>query len=124
MFPELNNLLSITPDRTEQVRCRAARKKACPGSVQDCIRDLRGGAGAAAVNRGHLGIVVWKGLGRSCSCVPRPVEDGLLDHLACSFSVPGTIYSVLPWRPEVAAEQALEESLLPALSLLTPWNIL
>lgn len=39
MFPELNNLLSTTPDRTEQVRCRTDRKKAGPGSVQDCIRD-------------------------------------------------------------------------------------
>lgn len=39
MFPELNNLLSTTPDKTEQVRCRAARKGACPGSVrEDCIR--------------------------------------------------------------------------------------
>lgn len=63
MFPELNNLLSTTPDSPEQVRSRRAGRGRVPGACGKIASGmLRGGAGAAAVNSGNLGVVVWREL--------------------------------------------------------------
>lgn len=77
MFPELNNLLSTTPDRTEQVRCRADRKRACPGSVQYCIRDSARWSRFVCGKPRASGSCSLKRARRGCSCIPGPVEDGL-----------------------------------------------